>query len=113
MDEEARLEALRKYRILDTAPEPQFDRIAEIARRQFDVPVALVAFMDSDRNFLKAHGDLPFDESPRSVSFCGHTILDDRVLVVGDATQDMRFAESPLVVGETALRFYAGAPLTA
>ena len=63
MDEEARLEALRKYRILDTAPEPQFDRVAEIARRQFDMPVALVAFMDSDRNFLKAHGDLPFDES--------------------------------------------------
>ena len=112
MDEEARLEALRKYRILDTGPEPQFDRVTEIARRQFGVPIALVAFMDSDRNFLKARCELPISESPRDISFCGHTILDDKVLVVNDTTEDARFAENPLVTGDMALRFYAGAPLT-
>ncbi len=111
MDEDERLAALRRYRILDTDPEPQFDRIAEIARRQFNAPIGLVAFMDSDRNFLKARGDLPISESPRDVSFCGHTILDDDVLVVEDTTADPRFAKNPLVESEPRLRFYAGAPL--
>ena len=111
MDEDERLAALRKYRILDTDPEPQFDRIAAIAKRQFNAKIALVAFMDSDRNFLKARGDLPMTESPRDISFCGHTILDDDVLVVEDTTQDPRFAENPLVKSDPKLRFYAGAPL--
>ena len=111
MDEEERLKALRKYRILDTDPEPQFDRVTAIARRQFDAPIALVAFMDSDRNFLKARGDLPLSESPRDISFCGHTILDDEVLVVNDASKDERFAENPIVTGDFHIRFYAGAPL--
>jgi diguanylate cyclase (GGDEF)-like protein len=111
MDEDQRLAALRQYRILDTDPEAQFDRVAEIARRQFGVPVALVAFMDSNRNFLKARGALPMSESPRDISFCGHTILADEVLVVDDATKDARFAESPLVCAGPQVRFYAGAPL--
>ncbi len=111
MDEEERLAALRKYRILDTDPEPQFDRIAAIARRQFDAPIALVAFMDSDRNFLKARGDLPMTEGPRDTSFCGHAILDDEVLVVEDTTKDPRFAENPFVTEGPEVRFYAGVPL--
>ncbi len=111
MDEDERLAALRKYRILDTDPEPQFDRVAEMAKRQFDAPIGLVAFMDSDRNFLKARGDLPTSESPRDISFCGHTILTDDVLVVEDTRNDPRFAQNPLVEAEPKLRFYAGAPL--
>jgi len=111
MDEDERLAALRRYRILDTDPEPQFDRVAEIAKRQFDAPIGLVAFMDSDRNFLKARGDLPMSESPRDISFCGHTILNDEVLVIEDTKNDPRFAENPLVQSEPNLRFYAGAPL--
>ena len=111
MDEEERLAALRRYRILDTDPEPQFDRVAEIAKRQFDAPLGFVAFMDSDRNFLKARGDLPMSESPRDISFCGFTILSDDVLVVEDAENDPRFAGNPLVESDPNLRFYAGAPL--
>ena len=112
-EEEERLAALRRYRILDTEPEPQFDRIAELAKRRFDAPIALVGFMDAERNFLKARCDLPLTESPRDISFCGYTILDDEVLVVPDATKDERFAENPLVVGDFHVRFYAGAPLIA
>lgn len=110
-DEEERLATLRKYRILDTDPESQFERIVEVAKRQLDMPLAFVAFMDRDRNFLKGRGDMPVSESPRDVSFCGHTILQDDVLVVPDALEDERFAESPIVVGDPKLRFYAGAPL--
>jgi diguanylate cyclase (GGDEF)-like protein len=111
MDEEARLAELRRYRILDTDPEPQFDRVADIAKRQFGVPIALVAFMDAERNFLKARGSLPFSDSPRDISFCGHTILDDAPTVVRDTLEDERFRESPLVHDGPKVRFYAGAPL--
>ena len=111
MDEEERLEALKKYRILDTDPEPQFDRVADMARRQFGMPIGFVAFMDSDRNFLKARGAMPMSEAPRDISFCGHAILDDKVLVIPDASADERFAENPVVTGDFHIRFYAGAPL--
>ena len=113
LDEQHRLEALRRYRIVDTDPEPQFDRIVDMAKRRFGVPIALVAFMDADRNFFKARCNLPMLDAPRDISFCGYTILDDGVLVVGDATTDERFAENPFVVGDFHLRFYAGAPLIA
>ncbi len=111
LDEAQRLEALRRYRIVDTEPEPQFDRIADMAKRRFGVPIVLVAFMDSHRNFFKARCNLPMSEAPRDISFCGYTILSDDVLVVKDATTDERFAENPFVVGDFHLRFYAGAPL--
>ena len=111
LDEEQRLEALRRYRIVDTEPEPQFDRIVNMAKRRFGVPIALVTFMDTNRNFFKARGNLLMSETPRDISFCAHTILNDDVLVVEDATTDERFAENPFVVGDFHLRFYAGAPL--
>lgn len=111
LDEAQRLEALRRYRIVDTEPEPQFDRIVDVAKRRFGVPIALVAFVDSGRNFFKARCNLSMSEAPRDMSFCGHAILSDDVLVVKDATTDERFAENPSVVGDFNLRFYAGAPL--
>jgi len=110
-DDEERLEVLRRYRILDTGAERQYDRIVDVAKRQFNVPVAFVAFLDRDRNFLKGRGDIPVSESPRDISFCGHTILSDEVLVVPDAAEDERFNENPLVTGDPNFRFYAGAPL--
>ena len=91
LDEAQRLEALRRYRIVATEPEPQFDRIVDMAKRRFDVPIALVAFMDSGRNFLKARCNLSMSEAPRDISFCGYAILSDDVLVLKDATTDERF----------------------
>ena len=47
----------------------------------------------------------------RKDAFCTYAILDDEVLIVGNATQDVRFLQNPLVTGEMHIRFYAGAPL--
>ncbi len=110
-DEEQRLAALEELEILDTPAEERFDRLTRLARKLFDVPIALVSLVDSDRQWFKSKQGLDACETPRSVSFCGHAILSHDVLHVPDALEDLRFADSPLVTGEPHIRFYAGAPL--
>lgn len=110
-DETARLAALHELRILDTPAEERFDRITRIARDLFGTPITLVSLVDADRQWFKSRVGLDASATPRTVSFCGHAILSDRVFVVEDAAADPRFADNPLVTGPPHIRFYAGAPL--
>ncbi|WNM60920.1 MBL fold metallo-hydrolase [Candidatus Nitrospira neomarina] len=110
-NEEARLAALVKLKILDTEPEERFDRIARIASEAFNVPIALVSLIDRDRQWFKACIGLNVKETPRDMAFCAHAILENRVLIVPDTFLDTRFADNPLVTGEPRIRFYAGCPL--
>lgn len=112
-DEPNRLEALRALDVLDTPPEERFDRLTRLARRLFDVPIALVSLVDHDRQWFKSRAGLDATETPREVSFCGHAILDDGPLVVPNALEDVRFADSPLVLSDPNMRFYVGWPLKA
>ncbi|HYF52735.1 MAG TPA: diguanylate cyclase, partial [Salinarimonas sp.] len=111
-NEAERLGLLRDLGILDTPPEAQFDAVCRTASRLFGVPIAVVSLIDDDRQWFKARCGLDAAETPREVAFCNHTILQDDVLVVEDATRDERFAGNPLVAGAPGIRFYAGAPLT-
>jgi diguanylate cyclase (GGDEF)-like protein len=70
-----------------------------------------VSLIDADRQWFKSSQGLLATQTERTVSFCGHAILDDTTLVVTDASQDPRFADNPLVVGEPLIRFYAGCPI--
>ena len=109
--EEKRLAALHRYQVLDTPEDAAFDRITEIAARLFQAPVAVVSFVDRDRQWFKSHFGLNIAESPRAASFCAHAILSDEVMVVPDAAKDERFRAAPMSVGNVRIRFYAGAPL--
>jgi signal transduction histidine kinase len=110
-DEAERLAALREYGILDTPPEAAFDRIAVLAADLFDVPIAAVSLIDTDRQWFKAMVGLDATQTPREQAFCAYTILSDEVMEVSDATRDRRFHENPLVTDDPSIRFYAGAPL--
>ena len=110
-DEEARLQALRELLILDTPPEERFDRITRFAMSEFEVPIATISLVDRDRQWFKSNFGLDACEASRDVSFCGHTILERRFLVVPDALKDERFRDNPLVSGPPWIRFYAGAIL--
>ena len=112
INEAERVGALWNLGILDTEPEARFDRYTEVARSQFDVPIALVSLVDADRQWFKSHPGLDVGETPRDESFCAHAILDTDVFVIADALQDERFADNPYVAQGPRLRFYAGVPLT-
>ena len=110
--EERRLALLRQYQILDTPADPDFDGLVRLAAAIAGTPIALVSLVDSKRQWFKARHGLDASETPRSVAFCAHAILDPtQPLVVEDATKDTRFAGNPLVVGPPYVLFYAGVPL--
>ncbi len=111
-DEPARLAALRRYEILDTAPEQEFDQVVSLVKAIFAVPMAFVSLVDADRQWLKAASGAPRGETPRSLTFCDQTIRSVRPLAVEDASQDPRFAQNPFVLPEGGIRCYLGAPLT-
>ena len=110
-DEEARLKALRSLNVLDTPSEDRFDRLTRLAKRMFDVPIALVSLVDENRQWFKSCIGLNVSETPRDISFCGHAILGNEIFIIPDATEDERFSDNPLVLNEPYIRFYAGCPL--
>lgn len=110
-DEADRLATLVDLEILDTAFEPVFGELVELASFIAHTPIAAMTLVDSDRQWFKSSIGLEVTETERDVSFCAHVVADERTIVVPDARRDERFAENPLVTGELGIRFYAGAPL--
>lgn len=112
-DESCRMDTLRSLGVLDTPPEERFDRLTRMAKRIFDVPIALVSIVDENRQWFKSCMGLDAQETHRDISFCGHAILGNGTFVIPDALEDKRFSDNPLVTGEPRIRFYAGCPLKA
>lgn len=110
-NEKERIAELKKYNLLDTLSENDFDNITSLIAVICEVPVSLITLLDTDRNFFKSHFGLDFNQSPRNISFCGHAILqDEELFIVEDATKDERFKDNPLIYDNNAI-FYAGVPL--
>src|SRR5438445_13559616 len=109
-NEPPRLEALRRYQILDTPPEPAFDRIAEMAANFFRVPMAGVSLVDEDRVWFKSRVGINAEQTARDAGLCSSAMLSQGVYHLRDATQDQR-ALGHSFVGDLGIRFYAAAPL--
>lgn len=110
-NEAERLATLYKLKILDTEQEERFDRVTRIACKLFNVPIAVISFLEAERQWMKSTQGFDIKEALRKTSFCGHVILSDRIMVVEDATKDKRFHDNPFVLGEPNFRFYLGCPL--
>jgi PAS domain S-box-containing protein len=112
LEEANRLAALAALELLDSPPEPMFNRLASLAASLCETPIALVSLVDDHRQWFKANVGLEeCAQTPREISFCAHAIEKPQMLEVVDAQLDERFKNSPLVLGEPFIRFYAGAPL--
>jgi len=110
-NEPARLDALSRYRILDTEPEGAFDDLTLLASQICGAPIALITLIDENRQWIKSRVGVTISETARSVAFCAHTIEQREIFVSPDAREDVRFQENPFVRNEPHIRFYAGAPL--
>jgi two-component system NtrC family sensor kinase len=109
--EQSRLKELQELKILDTAPEIDFDEITLLAGQICQTPIALISLVDETRQWFKSKQGLTASETPRQVAFCAHSILQEDTFVVPDATLDERFMDNPLVVGEPHVIFYAGSKI--
>ncbi|HET9030501.1 MAG TPA: ATP-binding protein [Candidatus Aquilonibacter sp.] len=111
-NERERLEALEKLDLLDTAEESTYDAFTALAREITGTKISLISLVDEHRQWFKSHLGLNVRETPRDQAFCSHVVETGATMVVGDAHQDARFADNPLVTGDPHIRFYAGVPLT-
>jgi len=112
-NDELRIAALRRYKILDTPPEGAFNNVATLATQIFKVPISLISLVDEDEVYFKANigmGDAC--STKRGVSLCSLAVLKPEVTVFENAPDEPCLLTNPNVAGDFGLKFYAGAPLT-
>lgn len=110
--EHERQNDLESYKVLDSFPEAEFDKLTKLASYICGTPIALISLIDNDRQWFKSNVGLDgVTETSRDIAFCNEAIQQDQVFEISDALKDDRFKNNPLVAGEPNIRFYAGAPL--
>lgn len=109
--EKERLRAVQSLALLDTEPEARFDRITKAATAIFGVDISALVFIDERREWFKSVSGTTVQEYDRLLSFCGHVIATDDLLIIPDTHADLRFVDHPLVTGGPMIRFYAGVPI--
>ena len=83
-NEENRLEELARLHLADGTREEVFDRITKKLARVFEVPIALITFIDRDHQWFKSQVGLPEEiaeaqQTSRELSVCGHVIANDEI----------------------------------
>lgn len=111
-NEADRIKSLHEFDIVNTEPEQEYDDIVKLATHICNIGTAHVSLIDSEKQWIKAKIGLGVQNLDRRLAFCAHTILEDDIFIVPDASKDVRFFDHPMVLAEEGVRFYAGMPLT-
>ncbi|MEO5889290.1 MAG: ATP-binding protein [Ferruginibacter sp.] len=112
LNEADRITELQSYDILDSLTEQEYEEITKLASVICDVPIALISFVDKDRQWFKSHLGLHGEETLREYSFCAHAIKNGtQPFIIEDSRLDNRTKDNPLVTGDPKIVFYAGIPL--
>jgi diguanylate cyclase (GGDEF)-like protein len=110
--DDARVAALHAFGVLGQGCAPDLDAAARLAAYICGVPTAAINLIDADRQWQAASFGVERGEISRAASLCAHAVAGRVVIYTSDASQDPRFAHSPLVVGPLGnIRLYAAAPL--
>ncbi|TWT50211.1 Phytochrome-like protein cph1 [Rubripirellula amarantea] len=104
-------------RLVDSPPEPEFDKLTLLVRDVIDVPVALISIVEIDKNrqYFKSAQGLPEPwatsrQTPLSHSFCQHVTRCSQLLRVDNAHEDPLVAQN-LAVRDLGVVAYLGYPI--
>ena len=111
LDDQQRVNELRRLHLLDTEAEPFFEDLIELLQHICQTPIALISLSDIDRQWFKVRRGLEITELPRKGSFCARVVETQTLLVLNDTTADPVFRTNSLVTGPLGIRAYAGAPI--
>ncbi|WP_241679033.1 GAF domain-containing protein [Pseudomonas kitaguniensis] len=106
-NEAERLKQVEKYCHVDADDDEVFDKIVQMTSAYFSAPIALISIVDRHQQWFRARVGIKETQTPRAVSFCAYSTLDNTQLEVLDATRDPRFKNNPLVTGPPYIRYYA------
>ena len=109
--ERERLGAVKRFEAFDFDLNKNLQGILKLATEIYETPAAFITLIDEHDQLFKVTKGFDVQKMPRDTSFCTHAIMSDEVMIVGDAYNDERFANNPLVKSTPNIRFYAGAPL--
>nr|WP_163503594.1 EAL domain-containing protein [Halomonas socia] len=106
-----RLQRLWRYTLNDRRHEDSLDDLTRMAANLLEAPMATLSLVDESCQWFKSAKGMPFAQTPRDISFCAHTLLNDQPMEVADTHLDPRFADNPQVTEAPFVRYYLGAPL--
>jgi hypothetical protein len=111
--ERKRLETLRAYDILHSLRESLFTEVVELAAALFNVPISLIALVDTDEvEYIATHGLPGLRSQPRAEAVCSMAVKQQQAVVFSDlALAQSLTEEAASAATAKGLRFYAGAPL--
>ena len=109
--DDERLQRLAACRVNNANREPLFDQLVADAARLLAAPVAVLGFLDADREWVKAAVGWNVISLPGQYSLAARLLHERETTVVSDMSADPRFAEHPMVSGAPFLRFLAAVPL--
>lgn len=111
--EKLRVQTLREYNVLDSAPMDHFDEITKTAALIFDCEIALINLVDENRQWFLSKKGINLSEMPRIGSFCEKTVSAGEFCYIEDASKDKDHSSNPVHLGPLNVHFYAGHPLSA
>jgi hypothetical protein len=107
LDEVQRSAAVRRLGTLDAEWESLFHRVVELAQRGYGARSAAISILDGPHARYLARRNFDDELLPRDETICDVTLRTYGGVIVGDAQQDARFRDLPIVRSGD-LRFYAG-----
>lgn len=108
--EEARLQALKSYQLLDARSEKVLDDVVATTASLFRVSNAMLSIVEKDTVLVKAPYNLPapIERVPRAQSICSAVILQNDTAVFEDVEKTGVPGVDLTLVRQLGLHFYAG-----
>lgn len=112
VQETERLDSLKRYHILDTQSEVQYDEITALASAICEAPISLITLVDKDRQWFKSVHGISIQETHRDFSFCSVAIeTPEKPYIINEIDENHLFCANPFVIGEPFVKSYFGVPI--